>query len=70
MRLGIHTAKKVLRPAFVAYTVENRLKTKYKATEPIPRRIVIPTLLLAGEMLIQTPKSARMNKERGFEVRE
>jgi len=60
----------VFKPAFVAYTVENRLKTKYKATEPIPRRMVMPTLLLAGEILIQTPSNASINNDSGLEVLE
>ena len=42
------------------------MKTKYNATDRIPRRIVTPTLLLAGEILIQIPKSPSINNDNGF----
>ena len=42
------------------------MKTKYNATDRIPRRIVTPTLLLAGEILIQIPKSPSINNDNGL----
>ena len=59
--LGNHTATKVFKPALVAATEVNRFKTKYKAKEDIPIRIVGPVLPLVGEILIPTPKKAIIN---------